>query len=135
MKTFSAFLFITIGFLSCKAQHEPWPKTKNWKVYKGEGQQVFSYSIDTLNSIPSKRLNQDSIQFFLENMVQVSDTTHPIWMGSYLASYESSAGKVHKVEVSIYGGFFYDESSGKYYNLPRQFNAKWLAFITGNMPY
>jgi hypothetical protein len=74
------------------------------------------------------------MQFYLNSMSALPDKTDPIWMGSYLASYESSDGKVHKVEVSIYGGFLFDELTGKHYNLPRQLNSRWLKFITENMP-
>lgn len=134
MKLFYFFLLFASFGQSCRAQHESWNSTKNWRIYKGEGQQIFSYTVDTLNSIKSNPLNQDSIQFFLKNMTPLADKTDPIWMGSYLASYESADGKIHKVEVSIYGGFLFDELTSKHYNLPRELNSRWLKFITENMP-
>jgi hypothetical protein len=134
MKISLMILFIGFCFVPCHAQKVQWSTTKNWKIYKGEGKQIFSYTIDTLKSLKSKILDKDSIQFFLQKSLPIPPEKTPVWMGSYLASYELPDGKTCKVEVSTYGGFFYDQSSGKYYSVPREWSPTWLNYITGNIP-
>jgi len=132
-----SYLFtIIVGLLyqGCDAQHEPWPKTKNWRLYPGEGQAVFSFPEDSLKTTRNHLLNQDSIQFYLEKMQPMPADRTPTWMGAYLASYESGDGKINKVEIGVYGGYFYDVSSDKYFSLPRQFIRAWQKFIVRNIP-
>src|ERR1700733_10657584 len=125
MKVLFTCLLFAIILQSCKGQPIEWSKTKNWKIYQGEGQQVFKYSIDTLKSLKSQTLNQDSVQLFLQQATLIPLERTPVWMGSYVGSYESSNGKIYKVEISTYGGFFYDESTEKYYTIPRGLSAQW----------
>jgi len=125
-----ALLFVT---LHTHAQAPEWSRTKNWKLYAGESQQVFSYPVDTLKNLRYRPLDQDSLQHFIDKAFVLSTDRTPTWMGSYLASYESPNGKTNKVEISIYGGFFYDQSSGKHYQLPRELTNGWLNYIVENM--
>ena len=134
MKIICLLIIIGAACHSCHAQHEPWSKTKNWKVYPGEGQSVFSFPVDSFKVTRNNPLNQDSIQFYLRKMQLIPPDHIPTWMGAYLASYESSDGEINKVEIGTYGGYFYDVSSDKYFSLPRQFIRPWQKFITRNIP-
>ncbi|GGB01557.1 hypothetical protein GCM10011511_26090 [Puia dinghuensis] len=51
-------------------------------------------------------------------------------MGAYLSSYETEDGKEKKVEISDYGGFFYDEASELYYVIPRSISNEWMDYIS-----
>ena len=133
MKILIAFLLSILYTASVQAQSPTWSATKNWKIYAGEGQQVFAYPIDTLKFLSCRKLDQDTLHQFLLGAQMLGKDRTPTWMGSYLASYESPNGKINKVEVSIYGGFFYDQSSGTYYQLPRGMINDWLAYIIQNM--
>ncbi|HLZ88137.1 MAG TPA: hypothetical protein VKQ52_12875 [Puia sp.] len=134
MKIMCLVFMIGLTFHSCKAQLQTWSSTRNWKLYPGEGQTVFQFPVDSLKNTRNTLLNQDSIQFYLEKMQPIPPERTPTWMGAYLASYESSDGRVNKVEVGAYGGYFYDVSSDKYFYLPRPFIRPWQKFITRNIP-
>lgn len=117
----------------CKGQPPNWQTSRNWKVYSTVGQKTFSYSIDTLQYIKSKNLNADSVKYFVDRATLVPKERTPMWMGNYLSSYEDATGKVRKVEISMYAGFFYDESSDLYYIVPAKLKNAWLNFISDNV--
>lgn len=130
----NAFLFaIAMAFCSCHAQPPIWRKTKNWRVYAVAGQKIFSLSIDSLHALPGRRLDNDSVHFFIAKATIIPKERTPVWMGSYLSSYETEDGQMRKVEISTYGGFFYDESSGLYYVLPRGLSDEWLDYISNSI--
>jgi len=134
MKIASLFLFLHLGLAACHAQPQSWPTTKSWKVYASSGPEVFKVPVDSLPAIPSKLLDRDTVQFYLSKMQIVPDDRKPTWMGAWLASYESADGKLRKVEIGAYGGYFYDVSSEKYYSLPRNLILRWQRFISANIP-
>jgi hypothetical protein len=133
MKILLSCILLSLWALISHAQSPTWSTTKNWKIYAGEGQQVFTYPIDTLKFLPCMKLNSDTLQQFLTKAQTLALDRTPTWMGSYLASYELPNGQINKVEVSIYGGFFYDQSTARYYQLPRALINDWLNYIVQNM--
>lgn len=134
MKILSILILSALSFGNCNGQSVQWSKTTNWKIYEGEGFKVFSYPVDTLKNLRSKILETDSIQYYIEQAQSIAKERTPVWMGSYLASYESPDGKTNKVEVSVYGGFFYDQTSGKYFEIRKELSANWMKYITRNIP-
>ncbi|HEV9038373.1 MAG TPA: hypothetical protein VGQ51_17175 [Puia sp.] len=134
MKLSSILLFGFLAFNFCEGQSVQWSTTKNWKIYKGEGFQIFSYRVDTLRQIRSQSLEKDSVLYYLQKAQPIPTEKTPVWMGEYLATYESPEGKTYKVEVSIYGGFFCDQNSGKYYEVPFELRRQWLNYVTKNVP-
>ena len=130
----SVFLIPLLAtFCSCHSQQPDWSKSKNWKVYAITGQKIFNLSSDTLQALSRKALDNDSLHYFLSKATIVPKERTPVWMGAYLSSYETEDGKERKVEISDYGGFFYDESSGLYYALPRSLSDEWLDYISNQI--
>ena len=50
------------------------------------------------------------------------------WMGGYIATCEYD-GMLRKVVFSNYGGFFFDQTTGGYYQLPEGKIDDWLSFL------
>jgi hypothetical protein len=74
------------------------------------------------------KMNQDSMSFFVKS-AEVLNTNAPLtWMGGYVATCEIN-GAPRKIELSRYGGYFYDEKSSTYYQIPMEKIDAWLAFI------
>jgi len=88
--------------------------------------------VDSLPAIPSKLLDQDSVQFYISKMQIAPDDRKPTWIGAWLGSYQSPNGKLRKVEIGAYVGDLYDVSSDKYYSLPRNMILRWQHFISAN---
>ncbi|WP_188932197.1 hypothetical protein [Puia dinghuensis] len=127
----SLFLVAILATLcSCRAQQPDWSKSKNWKVYAITGQKIFNLSSDTLQALSRKALDNDSLHYFLSKATIVPKERTPVWMGAYLSSYETEDGKEKKVEISDYGGFFYDEASELYYVIPRSISNEWMDYIS-----
>jgi len=133
IKVSSFLIVISFVFGSCHGQPPDWKKSRNWRVYAISGQRVFSVSVDTLSNLQSKLLDKDSLQYFLAKVTPIPKERTPVWMGSYLSSYETAEGSLKKVEISTYGGFFFDEASGKYYMLPRALSDRWLDYISNSI--
>ena len=53
------------------------------------------------------------------------------WMGGYIATCKLD-GTIRKVELSNYGGFFYDEKTRVYYQIPAIKSEDWLSYIQQN---
>jgi hypothetical protein len=52
-------------------------------------------------------------------------------MGGYIATCKLD-GSLRKVELSNYGGFFYDEKTKVYYQIPAAKSEDWLSYIQQN---
>jgi hypothetical protein len=134
MKAHFMLIFIMPVFYSCKGQPPDWSNSSHWKIYKGEGMQVFDYSTKTMDTLPHVDFDNDSIQYYLKQATPIPKDHTPLWMGAWLASYESIDGKTHKVELSSYGVFFYDQASESYYAVPRELSRPWQNFLNSNIP-
>lgn len=126
----SAILFLT----SCKTQPPVWRQTANWKIYKTDEQKGFSYPLDSLHTLLAGVLDADSIRAYLQYAQLVSKSDPPVWMGAWPASYETPDGKTHKVMISVYAGFFYDESSQSTFSLPKNMGTHWRAYLSNHIP-
>ena len=124
--TFCTILNFLLFFAS--AQSIPWKSTHNWKVYNISGGNIFSYSADTLKGFSYCMLDEDSMQSFLSTVSILPSDDAPVWMGAHLASYEKNE-MMYKVEISQYGGFFYDEKNQQYFQVSPQLREKWHDYI------
>lgn len=124
------FSYILMGIFLNVNQSIVWKDTKDWNVYKTGNASIFKISVDSLNSYPKYRLNEDSIAFFLDTVVLYPQKIRPVWMGGFLVSCKYN-GQVRKVLVSSYGGFFYDQSSGHYFQIPIGKKDEWFGYING----
>jgi hypothetical protein len=104
---------------------------KNWRLYDISANDVFQYPVDTLKNFHYAKLDADSMKGYLAALSRVSEESPPLWMGVHVATYELN-GTVRKIEISLYGGFFYDESTKRYFLLPDDKRDAWLAYIRQN---
>lgn len=68
------------------------------------------------------------MQLFLAGLTEMTAGGPHVWMGAYIATYEFN-GRLHKVEISHYGGILYDEPTKRHYQIPENKIQDWLAFI------
>lgn len=119
----------TLFFISAKAQKFEWFSTTNWRLYDLKGRSIFKYSDSSLKQVRYVLLNNDSIILLIRNASLIPSGKEPVWMGAYVASCEQK-GKVIKIEISQYGGFFYNEADQKYYELPENLKKDWLEYLS-----
>lgn len=100
----------------------------HWKLYDITVGNLFQYSLDTLKHFPFYNLDADSIRDYMDEVSELSSDDTPRWMGAHIATYVFG-GETRKIEISLYGGFFYDETSKKYYQLPDNKIDNWLSYI------
>jgi hypothetical protein len=120
-----ASLLFSATVASCQLH---WEKATNWTLYRYQGHRLFKIPVDSLNHYDTLALNQDSMAVFLDS----AQTLHPeapvAWMGGYIATCNLN-GVIRKVELSNYGGFFYDEKTKVYYQIPAVKSEDWLSYI------
>jgi hypothetical protein len=123
-------ILIALTLLALTHSQEPiiWQKTSNWKLYKINDSVMFSISADSLNLFKNYQLQSDSIINFLDGVVTLPKVQGAAWMGGVVASCVY-AGKVRKILISDYGGFFYDQESGNFFQLPAQVKDDWMRYI------
>jgi hypothetical protein len=126
MKTFLILLLLG-GALNTVAQIE-WSKASHWKIYKIPESIIFKVRLDSLSQLNSRPLFQDSVVSYMGTSRLLPDSINPVWMGGWVATYEYS-GQVHKIQISAYGGFFYDQSSGRYYEIPIGLRDEWMTYV------
>jgi len=111
------------------AQTSEFEKSKNWKLYDVAGSNLFKYSVDTLKAFPFYVLNGDSVREFLDGIRELSADDLPVWMGGpQVASYELNGVK-YKIDISQYGGFFFDERTRKYFQIKQREIDEWHSYI------
>jgi hypothetical protein len=103
-------------------------QASDWTLYKYQGHKLFEISIDSLKSLGSLKMNQDSMSEFVNSATILHTKAPLIWMGGFIATCNLN-GTLRKIDLSIYGGYFYDEKSSTYYQLPIEKIDAWLAFI------
>jgi len=100
-----------------------------WKLYDVSGQDLFRYSADTLKHFAYYPLNDDSIRSFLKEVKELPSNDAPVWMGGpHIATYELD-GETYKLDISHYGGFFFDERTKRYYQVSDDRVEEWLSYI------
>ena len=129
-------LFLLLALFCCShalPQNNGWSKASGWKLYQIQGNSAFKCTADSLKNLQNVLLDPDSLNYFLKAASAWPDDNYPLWMGSYLISYADLKGGMHKIDISMYGSFFYDEGMGmgKYFQVPAHLKKGWLAFIRG----
>jgi hypothetical protein len=119
-----SFLFSTLS-ASCQVH---WDQSSNWTLYQYDGYRVFAISADSLKTLGSSPMNQDSMAYFIKSATILNTKAPLAWMGGYITTCTVN-GRLRKVEISRYGGYFYDEKSSTYYQLPTEKIDAWLAFM------
>jgi hypothetical protein len=126
MKTFLAIIIVFSTF-NAVAQLD-WSKSSHWKIYKVPEPLIFKVPVDSLPQINSQTLQQDSMMMYIGTSTILPDSIKPIWMGGWVATYEFG-DQVHKIEISSYGAFFYDQSTNRFYQIPIGLKEEWMTYI------
>ena len=105
-----------------------WQQTSHWRLYNIKEAVQFSISADSLSGLKNYQLQSDSVMNFLHGIESLPVEENPVWMGGAVATclYD---GKIRKILISSYGGFFYDQASGTFFQLPTQMKDAWLQYI------
>lgn len=126
MRTF----LVLITFLStfnATAQMD-WGKSSHWRIYKVPEPMIFKIPADSLAQVNGQPLQNDSVIIYIGTSTILPDSTRPVWMGGWLASYEFG-GQIRKIEISSYGAFFYDQTSNRFYQIPIGLQDEWMTYI------
>jgi hypothetical protein len=118
-------IFVQIGF----GQQLDWSSSKNWKVYDIHDGNAFSYSIDTLKHFKSFPLNDLTMSSFLKKSTLWSKDSSSVWMGLYVTTCEMENGSLRKVDISVFGGFFYDEYYKEYHSVAAEDTGVWQRYL------
>jgi len=131
MKLLLPLCFIFLYF-SLQAQVKTWETTTDWKLYKIQGNEAFRCPVDSLKSKESVSLDKDSVVAFLSSATAWPKNKNSFWMGSFLISFEDKGHSLHKIDVSMYAGFLYDEQLKTYFQLTGEVKKEWMQFINDN---
>ena len=88
------------------------------------------HPVDSLVFLRSRALAGDSVRQFLDSAEALPSGVRPAWMGGFLVTCVFH-GEVRKIEVSSYGGFFYDQGSKTYFQLPGEKKDEWFTYLNG----
>ena len=126
----TSVLFITAILLQARAiaQSPSWQHSTNWTLYNLGGTKFYHVKVDSLANYPSRNLNDDSMRLFLSGATDLASDKPPVWMGAYVVTCLID-GQKKKIDISTYGGFFFDERTNKYYTVPQQFQKIWLDYL------
>ena len=124
------FFIIIAVWLSQAAQGQDttFRSAKNWRLYDIPASNVFKYSTDTLRNFHSYTLDKDSMRRYMASLSVLPPESLPRWMGAYVATCELD-GTVRKIEISVYGGFFYDETTKRHFQLPEKLIDPWQSYV------
>src|ERR1700681_881846 len=128
MKTLISIL-VLISIQNSLTQEIHWDKTKNWKLYDIHDDNAFQYSLDTLKHFKCLKLDDSTMHNYLKQAVTWPKEKKSLWMGLYVTTCEIENGKTRKIDISVYGGFFFDEKEKTYYALPTAIKDDWLQYI------
>ncbi len=134
MNKILGILLFTVLYLPiiCCGQDIDWKTTSNWKLYNIHNKAGFRYPVDSLTFFKSVRLDDSAMNRFLITSTIWPKEKTSLWMGLFVASFETSAKEIRKLIISSYGGFFYDPTSRRYYELPEADRISWYQFINDN---
>ena len=130
MKSFlclNILLLLQISTIFC--QNINWQKTSHWKLYNIRDDNAFGYSLDTLRLFKSTDMDSSKMQAFLRNAKVLITPKYAMWMGLYVTTCQLEDGTIRKIDISKYGGFFYDEKKKTYYELPLELRDEWLKYM------
>jgi hypothetical protein len=118
---------LIFSLFSASSQGIKWASTKNWRLYEIKDKQYYALPVDSLTRFKTLAISSDTIHDFLKLAEQWPKEKYSMWMGRYLCSYELD-GIARKIYISVYGGFFFDEVSTTYYQVPEALEDEWQKY-------
>ena len=128
------FKFIVISLLSfgCMTAHSQminWQKTKGWKLFNYFRFEALHLPLDSLKQYQSVYLNDSQIRRMLKSADSMKGPTKNIqWMGLFTVTYQYQ-NTMRKMEISQYGGFFFDDTTKTYYELDGNDRYEWQNYF------
>jgi hypothetical protein len=119
-----AFSFITIS----STQVPPWQQASQWTIYNVRGAKFYKISLDSLDKYHNRPLNDDSMRTFLSQSSALPSDKPLVWMGAFVTSCIIDHQR-RKIDISSYGGFFFDETDKKFYTIPQEIQKDWLNYL------
>jgi|SRR6185312_10027298 len=139
-KSLKSILSVSIAIstvMTGRAQNASWQQSSEWTLYNIKGAKFYKIKPDSLDTYYHRLLNDDSIRGFLSDAKPITSDKPPMWMGACVASCLIN-GKRHKIDISSYGGFFFDETERKYYTVAEGVRRDWLNYFAesaGSIPF
>jgi hypothetical protein len=125
-------LLLAISFVSiCRAQQPDWQQSSQWTLYNVRGAKFYKIAADSLDRYANRPLNDDSMHIFLSHSFALPSDKAPAWMGAFVTSCTLDHKK-RKIDISSYGGFFFDETEKKFYSVPENIQRDWLNYLAGS---
>jgi len=122
-------IFLLFNFVSAASQEINWQKTSDWKMYKVNDDSGLGFSVDSLRRLPFVQIESDSINNFIKLAKIWPKEKTSIWMGAYYVTCQLD-GVIRKIDISVYGGFFYDELTHSYYQIPSYLRNEWMNWLS-----
>jgi hypothetical protein len=127
------FIFLSVLLSgNCSAQSSvAWLKGKNWQLYNAGENDITKENFDSLKNLKSVYLSEDTLIHYLKDatVIPTEKTKGAVWMGAYWVSYKTDT-HLYLLKISYYGGFFVDENTGIYYELPVWERQNWLTYFS-----
>jgi hypothetical protein len=117
-----------VAHFKASAQDVKWTKAENWRLYLIIDKKDYSTSVDSLGKFKSISLDQDTMRMYVTSAEEWPKEKYSMWMGKYLSTCEIG-GIMRKIDISMYGGFFYDENTKKYFQIPPALRGSWLNYL------
>jgi hypothetical protein len=130
MRSMLLLCFMLISLQATLAQKIDWSQSKKWRLFHIVDDNAFSYPLDTLINFDSIALDDTKMRAFLSHAQAWPVDKYSLWMGLYVATCELSDDQPRKVDISVFGGFFYDEQTKRYYEVPSEIRNEWLEFLS-----
>jgi hypothetical protein len=123
------FILFVFSASQLPAQTINWQQTRGWRIYDLHDKKGMRTPIDSLKNFRSIALDDDSVKYFLTDVREIHHGDEPVWMGAIIVSCIDSSAVLRKVDVSVYGGFFYDEQLKKYFQLRDNVKQEWVEYL------
>lgn len=129
-------LFLLLGSIilsieNSHAQSAAWQQSSHWTLYNLGGVKFYKVKTDSLSFYNSRPLDDDSMHDFLAHASGLASEQAPLWMGAFVTSCLID-GKIHKVDISSYGTFFFDETTKKYFQVTQDVRTDWLNYLANS---
>lgn len=105
-----------------------WNQSSDWTIYQSQARDLFKVPIDSLNSLNTLQLNKDTVESYLSSFELIHPKAPVAWMGGYIATCKVE-GIRRKIELSNYGGFFYDEKTNAFYRVSKDKIDAWVGYL------
>ncbi len=130
-RVFSVTILLMCFSLRVYAQKLDWSSTTDWRIYNCFQFSTFHYPVDSLKKYKHLQLNDDTVRNMLKGAyTDTVNNASPLWMGLFTVTYQLE-GVERKILVSVYGDFFWDAISDKYYQIKADKRKEWLDYFTG----